>query len=875
MEKYVYSFKEGNKDMRDLLGGKGANLAEMTNLGLPVPNGFTITTQACNRFYEENEELWQDLKEEIRKGIENVEKITNKGFSDKENPLLFSVRSGAKISMPGMMDTILNLGLNDVTVEGLSKKTNNERFAYDSYRRFIQMFSDVAMGIPKAEFDKILNKQKEKRNIESDIDLNTDDLKEIVKEYKAIYKKYIGEDFPQDPKVQLFNAVRAVFMSWNTPRAKTYRKLNEISDTLGTAVNVQEMVFGNMGMNSGTGVAFTRNPATGENVLFGEFLIDAQGEDVVAGVRTPEPIARLENELPGVYKEFKETVEKLEKHYKDMQDIEFTVENGKLFMLQCRNGKRTTKAAINIAVDQVNEGLITKEEAILRIEPKSIDQILHPTFEEKDVKSKEEITKGLPASPGAASGVVVFSPDKVVEYHKNNVKTILVREETSPEDIDGMVYAEGILTARGGMTSHAAVVARGMGKCCVAGCSELRVDEEDKVIRYHGGEIKEGDMISIDGSTGYVYLGEIKKVTPELSGNFAKFMEWADEFRTLEVKANADNPRDAKQALDFGAQGVGLCRTEHMFFDDKRIFQVRKMILSKTLEEREKALEKLLPYQRGDFEGIFKVMEEKGVVIRLLDPPLHEFLPKTKEDIESLAKDMGITTQVIEDRIEDMKEFNPMLGHRGCRLCVTWPEIYKMQVRAIMEAAINVSEEIKKDIKPMIMVPLIGELKELEFVKGHLVEEINKVFDEKNKKLAYEIGTMVEVPRAALLADEIAKEAEFFSFGTNDMTQMTWGYSRDDYGKFVNAYIDNGIYERSPFDSLDTEGVGKLLDMATKLGRQTRPDIHVGICGEHGGDPRSIEFCDAIGLDYVSCSPYRVPIARLAAAQAAIKRKNK
>ena len=875
MEKYVYSFKEGNKDMRDLLGGKGANLAEMTNLGLPVPNGFTITTQACNRFYEENEELWQDLKEEIRKGIENVEKITNKGFSDKENPLLFSVRSGAKISMPGMMDTILNLGLNDVTVEGLSKKTNNERFAYDSYRRFIQMFSDVAMGIPKAEFDKILNKQKEKRNIENDIDLDTDDLKEIVKEYKAIYKKYIGEDFPQDPKVQLFNAVRAVFMSWNTPRAKTYRKLNEIADTLGTAVNVQEMVFGNMGMNSGTGVAFTRNPATGENVLFGEFLIDAQGEDVVAGVRTPEPIARLENELPSVYKEFKETVEKLEKHYKDMQDIEFTVENGKLFMLQCRNGKRTTKAAINIAVDQVNEGLITKEEAILRIEPKSIDQILHPTFEEKDVKSKEEITKGLPASPGAASGVVVFSPDKVIEYHKNNVKTILVREETSPEDIDGMVYAEGILTARGGMTSHAAVVARGMGKCCVAGCSELRVDEEDKVIRYHGGEIKEGDMISIDGSTGYVYLGEIKKVTPELSGNFAKFMEWADEFRTLEVKANADNPRDAKQALDFGAQGVGLCRTEHMFFDDKRIFQVRKMILSKTLEEREKALEKLLPYQRGDFEGIFKVMEEKGVVIRLLDPPLHEFLPKNKEDIESLAKDMGITTQVIEDRIEDMKEFNPMLGHRGCRLCVTWPEIYKMQVRAIMEAAINVSEEIKKDIKPMIMVPLIGELKELEFVKGHLVEEINKVFDEKNKKLAYEIGTMVEVPRAALLADEIAKEAEFFSFGTNDMTQMTWGYSRDDYGKFVNAYIDNGIYERSPFDSLDTEGVGKLLDMATKLGRQTRPDIHVGICGEHGGDPRSIEFCDAIGLDYVSCSPYRVPIARLAAAQAAIKRKNK
>lgn len=875
MEKYVYSFKEGNKDMRDLLGGKGANLAEMTNLGLPVPNGFTITTEACNRFYEENEELWQDLKEEIRKGIENVEKITNKGFSDKENPLLFSVRSGAKISMPGMMDTILNLGLNDVTVEGLAKKTNNERFAYDSYRRFIQMFSDVAMGIPKAEFEKVLNKQKEKRNIENDIDLNTDDLKEVVKEYKAIYKKYIGEDFPQDPNVQLFNAVKAVFMSWNTPRAKTYRKLNEISDTLGTAVNVQEMVFGNMGMNSGTGVAFTRNPATGENVLFGEFLIDAQGEDVVAGVRTPEPIDRLENELPSVYKEFKETVEKLEKHYKDMQDIEFTVENGKLFMLQCRNGKRTTKAAINIAVDQVNEGLISKEEAILRIEPKSIDQILHPTFEEKDVLSKTEITKGLPASPGAASGVVVFSPDKVVEYHKNNVKTILVREETSPEDIDGMVYAEGILTARGGMTSHAAVVARGMGKCCVAGCSELRVDEDDKVIRYNGGEIKEGDTISIDGSTGYVYLGEIKKVTPELSGNFAKFMEWADEFRTLEVKANADNPRDAKQALDFGAQGIGLCRTEHMFFDDKRIFQVRKMILSKTLEEREKALEKLLPYQRGDFEGIFKVMEDKGVVIRLLDPPLHEFLPKTEEDIESLAKDMGITTQVIEDRIEDMKEFNPMLGHRGCRLCVTWPEIYRMQVRAIIEAAINVSEEIKKDIKPMIMIPLIGELKELQFVKEELVEEINKVFEEKNKKLDYEIGTMVEVPRAALLADEIAKEAEFFSFGTNDMTQMTWGYSRDDYGKFVNAYLDHGIYERSPFDSLDTEGVGKLLDMGTKLGRQTRPDIHVGICGEHGGDPRSIEFCDAIGLDYVSCSPYRVPIAKLAAAQASIKRKNK
>lgn len=874
MNKYVYSFKDGNKDMRSLLGGKGANLAEMTKLGLPVPNGFTITTKACNQFYEENEKLWDELLDEIKENIKKVEEITSKGFSDKKNPLLFSVRSGAAISMPGMMDTILNLGLNDLTVEALSEKTGNKRFAYDSYRRFIQMFSDVAMGIPKYEFDKVLDSQKEKRGIRLDTELSTEDLKEIVKEYKEIYKRYMKQDFPQDPLLQLYKAVEAVFKSWNTPRAKSYRKLNEISDKLGTAVNVQEMVFGNMGDNCGTGVAFTRNPATGENKLFGEFLINAQGEDVVAGIRTPESIDKLEKELPEVYEQFINTVNKLEKHYRDMQDIEFTIENGKLYMLQTRNGKRTAKAAINIAVDMVNEGLITKKEAIMKIDPKSLDQLLHATFDENDLKAKEIISTGLPASPGAAYGKVVFSPEDVLEHKKKNEKTILVREETSPEDIDGMIYAEGILTARGGMTSHAAVVARGMGKCCVAGCSEIRVDEEAKVIKYKDGIIKEGDIISIDGSSGKVYKGEIKKVSPELTGNFAVFMQWADEFRKLKVKTNADTPRDARQALEFGAEGVGLCRTEHMFFDDKRIFQVRKMILSVSKEEREKALEKLLPYQRDDFKEIYSVMQEKPVNIRLLDPPLHEFLPRDDEEVKMLSEDMGLSYQVIKDRILDLEEFNPMLGHRGCRLAVTYPEIYRMQVRAIMEAAIEVCESNKIKICPEIMIPLIGEEKELRYVKKELKEEINKVFDEKSKKIDYKIGTMIEVPRAALLADRIAEEAEFFSFGTNDMTQMTWGYSRDDSGKFISQYIEKEIYEKSPFDTLDVDGVGKLLEMGTELGRNTRKDLQVGICGEHGGDPKSIEFCSKIGLDYVSCSPFRVPIARLAAAQAQIKEEN-
>ena len=870
-KKYVYDFLEGNKDMRPLLGGKGANLAEMTNLGLSVPPGFTITTEACNRYYDENETLWKELLQEVKEHIKTTEEKLNKKFSDKENPLLFSVRSGAVFSMPGMMDTILNLGLNDESVKGLANSTGNERFAYDSYRRFIQMFSDVAMEIPKVHFDTALENMKENRKAKLDTDLTADDLKQLVSEYKEIYKEETGEDFPQDPVVQLEHSIEAVFKSWNNPRAKVYRKLNGIDDSLGTAVNVQSMVFGNMGENSGTGVAFSRNPATGENKLFGEYLINAQGEDVVAGIRTPQEILTLHEEMPSVYDEFVETAEKLEKHCKDMQDLEFTIEKGKLYILQTRNGKRTTQAALNIAVDLVEEGLITKEEAILRIEPLTLNQLLHHTFDEKQLENAELITKGLAASPGAASGKIYFNAHEAVEAAKNGEKVVLVRQETSPEDIEGMVTAEGILTARGGMTSHAAVVARGMGKCCVAGASDVVVDEISKVMRTPKYVLHEGDYISLNGSDGSIYLGEIEKVEPTLSGNFEKFMSWADEIRDMGVRANADTPRDAKQALSFGAEGIGLTRTEHMFFDEKRIPIVREMILSKSLEQRQNALEELRPMQENDFYEIYKVMGEKSVTTRLLDPPLHEFLPTKKEDIEALAQKMNLSYDEVNDTVNDLKEVNPMLGHRGCRLAVTYPEIYRMQARAIVTAALKLKKE-GISVTPEIMIPLIGDLKELKYVKSEIVDEINKVFEEFNSKVEYKIGTMIEVPRAALLADEIAKEADFFSFGTNDMTQMTFGFSRDDAGKFLSDYEDKKIYPRSPFEELDRKGVGKLLDIAAKGGRESNPDIHLGICGEHGGDPKSIEFCYSIGLDYVSCSPYRVPIARLTAAQAKVKK---
>jgi pyruvate,orthophosphate dikinase len=873
MEKYVYSFFEGSKDMRSLLGGKGANLAEMTNIGLPVPPGFTITTKACARFYDEGKTLWPELKEEIKEHLRNVEEKLGKTFSNEDNPLLFSVRSGAVFSMPGMMDTILNLGLNDTAVKGLAKSTSNERFAYDSYRRFIQMFSDVAMGIPKARFDSLLEDMKSKKGVTLDTDLDADDLKRLVEQYKDVYKDEMYEEFPQDPMKQLELAIQAVFLSWNNPRAVVYRKLNDIPHDLGTAVNVQSMVFGNMGNTSGTGVAFTRNPANGENKLFGEFLINAQGEDVVAGIRTPSHIDELKNIMPEVYEEFLEITKKLEKHYRDMQDIEFTIENKKLFLLQTRNGKRTAEAAINIAVDLVEEGLITREEAILRIEPNQLNQLLHPTFNEKSINNAQIIAKGLPASPGAASGRVYFTAEDAVNAKSRGERCILVRQETSPEDIEGMVSAEGILTARGGMTSHAAVVARGMGKCCVAGCNDIRVDEESKVIKAKDIIIKEGDYISLDGSTGTVYLGDIDKVLPELSGNFGKFMDWVDSTRRLKVRTNADTPRDAAQALAFGAEGIGLCRTEHMFFDEIRIPAVRKMILSKTLEDRKKALDELLPMQRKDFYEIYKVMGERSVTIRLLDPPLHEFLPTKEEDIRALAKSMNVDYDELKDRVEGLAEFNPMLGHRGCRLAVTYPEIYRMQTRAIIEAALDAKKDGVENIKPEIMIPLVGHKNELKYVKGEIVEEINQVFEERGESIDYYIGTMIEVPRACVTADEIAEEAEFFSFGTNDLTQMGYGFSRDDAGKFLNDYEEKNIFEKSPFEVLDRDGVGKLMKIAIELGTKTRPDIHLGICGEVGGEPSSVEFCHSIGLDYVSCSPYRVPIAKLAAAQAVIKSK--
>ncbi|MDI9501554.1 MAG: pyruvate, phosphate dikinase [Tissierellia bacterium] len=865
--KYVYAFEEGNKDMRSLMGGKGANLAEMTVIGLPVPPGFTVTTQACNRFYEENEELWDALLQEVKEHLGKVEEKLGKSFSDPDNPLLMSVRSGAVFSMPGMMDTILNLGLNDESVQGLARSTDNERFAYDSYRRFIQMFGDVAMEVPKSYFDEALEARKESVGAAGDTDLTAEDLKALVEDYKQIIRREFGEEFPQDPVEQLKFAIKAVFKSWNNNRARVYRRLHHIPDDLGTAVNVQAMVFGNMGDTSGTGVAFTRNPATGENKLFGEFLMNAQGEDVVAGIRTPNEISQLKDIMPKAYDEFVNVTHKLEEHYKDMQDIEFTIEDEKLFILQTRSGKRTSHAAIQVAVDLVEDGVISKEEAILRVEPDGLNQLLHPTFDEEELKRTDVIAKGLPASPGAASGKIYFHADDVAAANARGERAILVRQETSPEDIEGMVAAQGILTARGGMTSHAAVVARGMGKCCVAGTSTLRINEQLGTMRAGDLEFNEGDYISLDGSTGEVFAGDIKKVDPILSGAFGTFMSWVDDIRTLKVRTNADNPRDAKQAVQFGAEGIGLCRTEHMFFMEDRIPAVRRMILANTQEQREEPLQKILPMQRQDFYEIYQVMEDRPVTIRLLDPPLHEFLPTDPEDIRELALTMHVSEEELQDRVNELHEFNPMLGHRGCRLAVTYPEIYRMQARAIIEAALL----IKKDgnvILPEIMIPLVSDPNELVYVKKEVIEEIEMVFEEQNDRVEYLVGTMIEIPRACLLADEIAREADFFSFGTNDLTQMGYGFSRDDAGTFLHEYVDKNIFSNDPFDSLDQKGIGKLVETAAKLGREANPELHLGICGEHGGDPRSVEFFHRTGLDYVSCSPFRVPIARLAAAQA-------
>ena len=874
MKKFVYAFQEGTLEMKSLLGGKGANLAEMTRIGLPVPPGFTVTTEACNEYYEHNSQLWDELKEEILKELKALEATINKEFGNISNPLLVSVRSGAVFSMPGMMDTILNLGLNDESVKGIAKATNNERFAYDSYRRFVQMCGDVVLNIEKYKCDSILEKRKHDKGIEEDTDLTAEDLKDIVEEFKKVVKKEWGKDFPQNTEEQLLMAVEAVFKSWNNQRAKIYRKLHDIPDNLGTAVNIQSMVFGNMGETCGTGVAFTRNPSTGEKKLFGEFLLNAQGEDVVAGIRTPEEIQVLQEKMPKVYEEFVNVTKLLEKHYKDMQDIEFTIENEKLYMLQTRSGKRTAMAAINIAVDMVDEGLITKEEAVLRVEPQQLDQLLHPTFDETALKEAEVITKGLPASAGAATGKIYFTPEDVVKAKESGERAILVRVETSPEDIEGMISSEGILTGRGGMTSHAAVVARGMGKCCVAGAGEIRIDEVNRVMRVGGEQFAEGEYISLDGNQGIVYKGEIKTQTPELLGNFAVLMNWADEFRRLKIRTNADTARDAKQALEFGAEGIGLCRTEHMFFEESRIFAVRQMILSTTLEGREKALAKLLPMQREDFISLFKEMKGLPVTVRLLDPPLHEFLPHDEEDIIKLADEMGVSKDVLLDVVNDLKEFNPMLGHRGCRLAITYPEIYAMQTRAILEAAINVHQTTGYIIVPEIMVPLVGEVKEFEHVKEIITKVAEEIFEENNVKIPYLVGTMIEIPRACVTADEIAKEAEFFSFGTNDLTQMGFGFSRDDAGKFIGEYVEKNIFEKDPFQRIDRKGVGKLMKMAVDLGKTTRPDIKLGICGEHGGEPNSIEFCHLLGLAYVSCSPYRVPIARLAAAHAAINNKD-
>ena len=870
--KYVYLFTEGSKDMRNLLGGKGANLAEMTNIGLPVPRGFTVTTEACLKYYEDNETLSKDIVEEIESKLEELEKITGKKLGDEKNPLLVSVRSGARASMPGMMDTVLNLGLNDTVAKGFSEVTKNPRFVYDSYRRFIQMFADVVMGFPKSSFERKFDKIKEEKNVEFDTELLAEDLMEVVEIYKQEYLKHAGREFPQDPKEQLIEAVKAVFRSWNNDRAITYRRLNDIPSSWGTAVNVQEMVYGNRGDTSGTGVAFTRNPATGEKKLYGEFLMNAQGEDVVAGIRTPQTIDTLKDIMPECYEEFVKICHKLEEHYRDMQDMEFTIEDGKLFMLQTRNGKRTAAAALKIAVDLVEEGMLTKEEALLKVEPKQLDQLLHPNFDQESLKAAKVIAKGLAASPGAATGKICFTAEDVIKMHEAGEKDILlVRLETSPEDIEGMNIAHGILTVRGGMTSHAAVVARGMGTCCVSGCGELVIDEEQKTLTTKDGTVfKEGDYMSLDGSTGNVYGGQIKTVAPEISGNFETFMNWSDAVRKLKVRTNADTPKDALQARKFGAEGIGLCRTEHMFFEPERIFNFRRMITTEDVETRKEALEKILPYQRDDFEGLFRAMEGYGVTIRFLDPPLHEFLPHMDEEIKPLAESLGMSFEALKNRVESLKEFNPMMGHRGCRLAVTYPEIAEMQTRAVIEAAIKVNKDGIK-VEPEIMIPLVGTIKELKYVKNIVVETADQIIKESGMDIKYSVGTMIEIPRAALTADEIAKEAEFFSFGTNDLTQMTFGFSRDDAAKFLDDYYKKGILEFDPFATIDQEGVGKLVKMSAELGRKTRKDIKLGICGEHGGDPKSVEFCHKVGLTYVSCSPFRVPVARLAAAQAAIK----
>ena len=869
--KYVYMFSEGNKDMKNLLGGKGANLAEMTSIGLPVPRGFTVTTEACTNYYESGKKISEDIKNEIFDKLSELEKITGKKMGDMNNPLLVSVRSGARASMPGMMDTVLNLGLNDEVCINFAKETNNKRFVYDSYRRFIMMFADVVKGYSKSSFERVLDKYKEDKGVKYDTDLDENDMYDIAMKFKSIYKELSGNDFPQDPKEQLIEAVTAVFRSWNNERAIYYRRMNDIPSSWGTAVNVQEMVYGNKGDDCGTGVAFTRNPATGEKKLYGEYLMNAQGEDVVAGVRTPKSIDTLKEVMPEAYNEFVKNCEILESHYRDMQDMEFTIENGKLFMLQTRNGKRTGSAAIKIAVDLYNEGMITKEEALLKVEPKQLDQLLHPTFDSEVLKSVTPIATGLAASPGAACGKIYFTAADATKYAKDGEDVILVRLETSPEDIEGMNLARGVLTIRGGMTSHAAVVARGMGRCCVSGCGELTVNEDNKTLTTSEGVVfKEGDYISIDGSTGKVYGTQVKTVEPEISGDFETFMSWADEVRKLEVRTNADTKRDAHQAVKFGAEGIGLCRTEHMFFEKDRIFAIREMIVSDTKEQRQKALAKLLPMQRGDFEELFKEMNGYPVTIRFLDPPLHEFVPHTEEEIKDLAKDLGVTFEELKTKIDSLHEFNPMMGHRGCRLSITFPEIAVMQTRAVIEAAINVEKSGIK-VKPEIMIPLVGDPKELKYVKNIVVETIEKVFEEQDYKVEYMIGTMIEIPRAALLADEIAEDAEFFSFGTNDLTQMTYGFSRDDAGKFLNDYYEKQIFESDPFARVDTKGVGQLIEIAVEKGKKTRPNIELGICGEHGGDPSSIEFCHNVGLTYVSCSPFRVPIARLAAAQAAIK----
>lgn len=871
-KKFVYDFSEGNGTMRELLGGKGANLAEMTLMKMPVPQGFTVTTEACTQYYNDGGVISDSIKEEIFKHVEKLEEISGKKLGDKENPLLVSVRSGSRASMPGMMDTILNLGINDEVVETIANRTGNVRFAYDNYRRFIQMYADVVMGIPKSQFEVIIDEMKEEKGIELDTEFDGDDLKEMVQKFKAYYEEHFHESFPTDPKVQLMGAVEAVFKSWNNERAIYYRRMNDIPNDWGTAVNVQMMVFGNMGDDCGTGVAFTRNPSTGENKLFGEFLINAQGEDVVAGIRTPQDISQLKEVMPHAYDEFVEICDILEKHYKDMQDMEFTIENEKLYMLQTRNGKRTADAALKIACDMVDEGLLTKDEALLRVDPLQLDSLLHPQFVKSDLEKAKVLTTGLPASPGAATGEIVFTAEEATKEAALGKSVILVRLETSPEDIEGMNVSAGILTARGGMTSHAAVVARGIGRCCVSGAGDLEINEANRTLTVNGQVLKAGDPISLDGSTGKVYAVAIKTEPPVISGNFNRFMEWADERRRLKVRTNADTPKDALQAIEFGAEGIGLVRTEHMFFDSSRIMAMREMIISKTEEQRRVALDKLLPMQRGDFEGIYEAMQDRPVTIRYLDPPLHEFLPTNPSDITSLAQDMGTTAQELKTVIANLHEFNPMMGHRGCRLSITYPEIAEMQTKAVIEAAINVNTKHPEyNIVPEIMIPLVGDVKELEFVKKIVVETAEKVIKEKGAKLDYQVGTMIEIPRAALLADEIAQEADFFSFGTNDLTQMGFGFSRDDAGNFLQDYYDKNIFEQDPFATLDLKGIGRLVETAVKLGRQTKPNLKLGICGEHGGDPKTVKFCHNVGLDYVSCSPFRVPIARLAAAQAAIE----